>query len=116
MYCLAEMHSPTLRLPWNNTLTTNAEAKDGWSMAALERMCKKKRAAWAKWCHQVRRGWQGGIDAPLTPATAGAAHHATTHASIMLLTRVRLPAVCCATPCQLCLHAGWGARLPGGLL
>jgi hypothetical protein len=54
VYCLFEMEQPTLRLPWNHTLTTNAEAKEGWSMKQLERMSKKKKKAWLEACKQVR--------------------------------------------------------------
>lgn len=58
VYCLFEMSHPTLRLPWNRTLTTNEEAKEGWSMKQLERMSKKKTAAWQLACKQVCNLWQ----------------------------------------------------------
>jgi hypothetical protein len=54
VYCLFEMEHPTLRLPWNRDLTTNEEAKDGWSMRQLERMSKKKEQAWRAACKRVR--------------------------------------------------------------
>ena len=53
VYCLFEMEHPTLRLPWNRDLTTNEEAKEGWSMRQLERMSKKKEAAWKAACKRV---------------------------------------------------------------
>lgn len=53
VYCLFEMEHPTLRLPWHRDLTTNEEAKDGWSMRQLERMSKKKEAAWKAACKRV---------------------------------------------------------------
>lgn len=60
MYCLFEMETPTLRLPWNRTLTTNEEAKEGWSMKQLERMSIKKKEAWLKACKQVMAATAGG--------------------------------------------------------
>lgn len=60
MYCLFEMETPTLRLPWNHTLTTNEEAKEGWSMKQLERMSNKKKEAWLKACKQVMAATDGG--------------------------------------------------------
>jgi hypothetical protein len=56
VYCLFEMEHPTLRLPWNRDLTTNEEAKDGWSMRQLERMSKNKEQAWRAACKRVRCG------------------------------------------------------------
>lgn len=60
MYCLFEMETPTLRLPWNRTLTTNEEAKEGWSMKQLECMSNKKKEAWLKACKQVMAATDGG--------------------------------------------------------
>jgi hypothetical protein len=47
------MEHPTLRLPWNHELTTNSEAKDGWTMKQLEKMCKRKHKAWLAACKRV---------------------------------------------------------------
>lgn len=53
VYCMLEMECPNLRLPWNRDLTTNSEAKAGWSTRQLQAMSVKKHTAWQAACDQV---------------------------------------------------------------
>jgi serine/threonine protein kinase len=57
VFCMLEMELPTGRLPWNDVLTTNEEARDGWTIKQLQRMRDKKAAAWRKLVAEVRGVW-----------------------------------------------------------
>ncbi len=56
MYCMLEMESPNCKLPWNDALTTNSEAAEGWSPEQLNVMAQKKQDMWDQLCEQVREG------------------------------------------------------------